>query len=153
LQRARAAIAGVHGGGEIAEPDDPDVREVIERYMAAFEAADVNGLVQLLSSDAVLEMPPVPLWYLGARDYGLFMHRVFEMRGPDWHMRRLTANGQPALAAYAAEPGGGYLRHTLQVFTVSSGRVTRNVAFADQAVLEMFGLPERIPRGNVNPDR
>jgi len=53
-------------------------------------------------------MPPVPLWCRGSRDYGLFKRRVFEMRGPGWAMRQLTANGQPALAAYAPEPGGGH---------------------------------------------
>jgi RNA polymerase sigma-70 factor, ECF subfamily len=46
-------------------------------------------------------MPPVPLWYRGSRDYGLFMDRVFKTRGTGWGMGRLTANGQPALAAYA----------------------------------------------------
>jgi RNA polymerase sigma-70 factor (ECF subfamily) len=110
----------------------------------AFEAADVPGLVRLLADDAILEMPPVPLWYRGSRDYGLFMHRVFEMRGPGWAVRVLTANGQPALAAYAPEPGGGHRLHTLQVLTVAGGRVTRNVVFADPAVFEAFDLPRRI---------
>ncbi len=153
LQRARAAVASVPDKGEIAEPDEPEARDVIEQYAAAFEAADVAGLVQLLTDDAVLEMPPVPLWYLGSHDYGLFLHRVFEMRGKGWRVRQLTANGQPALAAYAPDPGGGHVRHTLQVFTVAGGRVRRNVVFADPAVLEMFGLPERIPRGSFGPDR
>ncbi len=147
LQRARAAVADARAEGEIAEPADPDVRAVIEQYVAAFEAADVTGLVRLLTHDVVLEMPPVPLWYLGTHDYGLFMRRVFEMRGTGWRIRQLTANGQPALAAYAPEPDGGHRRHTLQVFTVANGRVVHNVVFADPAVLELFGLPERIPRG------
>ena len=96
---------------------------MIERYVQAFEAADVPALVGLLTDDAVLEMPPVPLWYRGSGDYGRFMRRVFEMRGPGWAMRQLTANGQPALAAYAPEPDGGHRLHTLQVFTVTGGRV------------------------------
>jgi len=86
----------------------------------------------------------VPLWYRGSRDYGRFMHRVFEMRGPGWAIRQLTANGQPALAAYAPEPGGGHRLHTLQVFTVTGGRVARNVVFADPAVFEAFDLPGQI---------
>jgi hypothetical protein len=56
------------------------------------------------------------------------MRRVFEMRGTGWGVRRLTANGQPALAAYAPEPGGGHRLHTLQVFTVTGGRVARSLA-------------------------
>jgi RNA polymerase sigma-70 factor, ECF subfamily len=105
LQRARSAIADAGDLGEVTEPDDPGVRAVIEGYVRAFEAADVPALVRLLTDEAVLEMPPVPLWYRGSRDYGLFLRRVFEMRGTGWRMRRLTANGQPALAAYAPGPG------------------------------------------------
>lgn len=145
LQRARGALADVGDIGEVTEPDDPQVRAVIEQYVRAFEAADVPGLVRLVTDDAVLEMPPVPLWYRGSRDYGLFMRRVFEMRGPGWVMRYLTANGQPALAAYAPEPYGGHLQHSLQVFTVTGGRVARNVVFAGPGVFEAFGLPGQIP--------
>ncbi len=144
LQRARAALAGVGDAGELSEPDDREVRAVIQRYVRAFEAADVTALVRLLADDAILEMPPVPLWYRGARDYGLFIERVFRMRGGGWGMRQLTANGQPALAAYAPEPGGGRRLHTLQVFTVAGGRVTHNAVFGDPHVLEGFALPLRV---------
>jgi RNA polymerase sigma-70 factor, ECF subfamily len=153
LQRARGALVDVGDIGEVAEPDDPRVRAVIEQYVRAFEAADVPGLVRLVTDDAVLEMPPVPLWYRGSRDYGLFMRRVFEMRGPGWVMRYLTANGQPALAAYAPEPYGGHLQHSLQVFTVTGGRVARNVVFAGPGVFEAFGLPGQIPAGQSRRPR
>ncbi|HEX8054870.1 MAG TPA: sigma-70 family RNA polymerase sigma factor [Thermoleophilaceae bacterium] len=144
LQRARGALAETRDVDEVTEPDDPRARAIVDRYVDAFEAADVPGLVRLLADDAVLEMPPVPLWYRGSREYGLFMRRVFDMRGLGWAMRQLTANGQPALAAYAPEPGGGHALHTLQVLTVTGGRVARNVVFAHPSVLAAFGLPERI---------
>jgi RNA polymerase sigma-70 factor (ECF subfamily) len=147
LQRARAALADTGAADEVTEPEDPGVRAVIGRYVQAFEAADVPALVRLLADEAVLEMPPVPLWYRGCRDYGLFMRRVFNMRGPGWAMRHLTANGQPALAAYAPEPGGGHRLHTLQVFTVTGGRVSRNVVFADPRVFEAFELPGQLSSG------
>jgi RNA polymerase sigma-70 factor (ECF subfamily) len=153
LQRARAALADLGDTGEVTEPDDPEVRAVIQRYVRAFEAADVPALVQLLTDEAVMEMPPVPLWYRGSRDYGLFMRRLFEMRGTGWGMRHLTANGQPALAAYAPEPGGGRSLHTLQVFTVTGGRVARNVVFADPRVFEAFDLPRQISPGEFRPAR
>ncbi|MBO0807570.1 MAG: sigma-70 family RNA polymerase sigma factor [Actinobacteria bacterium] len=153
LQRARAGLADVGDAGEIVEPVDPEARAVIGRYVRAFETADVPGLVKLLTDDAVLEMPPVPLWYRGSRDYGLFIRRVFEMRGAGWAMRRLTASGQPALAAYAPEPGGGHRLHTLQAFTITGGRVARNVVFADPAVFEAFGLAGRIPAGDFRRTR
>ncbi|NAS20280.1 sigma-70 family RNA polymerase sigma factor [Herbidospora sp. NEAU-GS84] len=144
LQRARAALAGMADATEIAEPGDPETRAVIDRYMRAFEAADVPGLVRLLADDVAMEMPPVPLWFRGRRDYGAFMRRVFELRGGGWAMTRLTANGQPALAAYAPAPGAGLRPHSLQVFTVAGGRITRNVVFADPDVFTVFGLPEEI---------
>jgi RNA polymerase sigma-70 factor, ECF subfamily len=153
LQRARAALAETGAADEVTEPDDPGVRAVIGRYVEAFEAADVPALVRLLADEAVLEMPPVPLWYRGSRDYGLFMLRVFEMRGPGWTVRQLTANGQPALAAYAPEPGGGRRLHTLQVFAVTRGRVSRNVVFADPRVFEAFDLPGQISSGEFGRPR
>ena len=104
LQRARAALADAGDAGEVSEPDDPGVRAVIGRYVQAFEAADVPALVRLLTDQAVLEMPPVPLWYRGSRDYGLFMRRVFQTRGTGWGIRQLTANGQPALPPTRRSP-------------------------------------------------
>ena len=144
LQRARAALAEAGDGGEITEPGDSQVRAVIDQYVRAFEAADVPALVRLVTDEAVLEMPPVPLWYRGRRDYGLFIRRVFQMRGTGWRMTDLTANGQPALAAYAPEPSGGHRLHTLQVFTVTGSRVACNVVFADPRVFEAFELPGQI---------
>jgi len=146
LQRARAALAGADGLDEVPEPDDPEVRAAVDRYVEAFEAADVPRLVRLLTDQAVLEMPPVPLWYRGRDRYGRFLERVFEMRGPGWLMTRLTANGQPALAAYSPQPGGGHRLHTLQVLTVLGGLVAHNVVFADPAVFATFDLPTEIPR-------
>ncbi|MEW2520379.1 sigma-70 family RNA polymerase sigma factor [Actinacidiphila alni] len=150
LQRARAALAdaGVGGAADVDEPDDPGVRAVVRRYARAFEAADVPELVRLLTDDAVLEMPPVPLWYRGSRDYGLFMDRVFRTRGTGWATTPLTANGQPAFAAYAPEPDGGLGLHTLQVLTVAGGRIARNTVFADPRVFGAFGLPPRISSGD-----
>jgi RNA polymerase sigma-70 factor, ECF subfamily len=75
------------------------------------------------------------------------------MRGPGWGIRQLTANGQPALAAYAPEPGGGHRLHTLQVVTVTGSRVARNVVFADPAVFESFDLPRQISFSEFRPPR
>lgn len=144
LQRARVALADVGDAGEVTEPDDPRVRAVIQQYVRAFEAADVPALVRLLTDEAVLEMPPVPLWYRGSRDYGRFLDRVFRTRGTGWRMTRLSANGQPALAAYAPQPDGTHRLHTLQVLTVAGGRVAHNVVFADPGVFEAFDLPEQL---------
>ena len=144
LQRARAALTDVGDDDTIAEPDDPGAREVVDSYLRAFEAADVPALVRLLADAVVLEMPPVPLWFSGTGHYGAFMRWVFELRGTDWALTRLAANGQPALAAYASAPDGDRWLHSLQVFTVTGGRITRNVVFTDPQVLDTFDLPRRI---------
>ena len=94
----------------------------------------------------------------GSRDYGRFMRRVFEMRG--YGLGRDAASpptGQPALAAYApgeARAGRGRSRlHTLQVFTVTGGRVAHNVVFADPRVFEAFGLPRQISSDEFRRER
>jgi RNA polymerase sigma-70 factor (ECF subfamily) len=158
LQRARATLAdAMPREDDLGDPEDAAVRDTVERYVRAFEAADVEGIVRLLTTDVVMEMPPVPLWFRGPEDYGRFMRRVFTMRGPGWRMvpvgangqpaRAAGANGQPALAAYAPESGGGLRLHTLQVLTVGSGGVARNVVFQDAGVFAAFGLPTELSPG------
>ena len=154
LQRARLAMRSVAEPGALREPGDADQRAVIDRYARAFEAADVPALVRLLTEDAVLEMPPVPLWFRGAEHYGLFMQRTFRMRGAGWITRPLTANGQPALACYSAQeagavsadgvlaPDAGYQAHSLQVFALDADRIAANVVFVDPGLFAVFGLPE-----------
>ncbi|MCU1615370.1 MAG: rpoE [Frankiales bacterium] len=141
LQRARATLAdAAPSEEELTDPDDVSVRATVERYVRAFEAADVAALVRLLTADVVLEMPPVPLWYRGPEDYGRFIARVFAMRGSGWRMLPLGANGQPALAAYAPETDGSLRLHTLQVLTVSRQGIEHNVVFQDPGVFSAFGL-------------
>ncbi|MEV5299834.1 sigma-70 family RNA polymerase sigma factor [Amycolatopsis methanolica] len=143
LQRARAGLS-VAALEDLAPSGDPAARRTVEAYVRAFEAADVDALVELLTHDAVLEMPPVPLWYRGRDDYAAFIRRVFAMRGVGWRMVPTGANGQPAVAAYAPDPAGGHRLHTLQVFTVAGGRISRTVVFQDPAVFAAFDLPTAV---------
>lgn len=158
LQRARATMreAGAAAEAEhVRESGDARQRAVIERYARAFEAADVAALVRLLAEDAILEMPPTPLWVRGREDYGRFLRRVFRMRPTGWTCVPTEANGQPALACYHADPAAGLRRaHSLQVVTVDPagafagglGLVTTNVAFTDPGLFPAFGLPQVLPR-------
>jgi RNA polymerase sigma-70 factor (ECF subfamily) len=142
LQRARAGLSGATlTESQIAEPDDGAIRDIVDRYIRSFEAGDVDTLVTLLTDDAVLEMPPVPLWYLGRVDYGRFIARVFALRGSDWRMIPTSANGQPAVAAYCRGDDGDHQLHTLQVFTVTSAGISHNVVFQDPGVFAAFELP------------
>ncbi|MCP2328680.1 RNA polymerase sigma-70 factor (ECF subfamily) [Hamadaea flava] len=141
LQRARAGLSAAGPvADEMAEPAD-DVRKTVDRYVEAFEAADVDRLVELLSADVVLEMPPVPLWYRGAADYGRFMARVYDLRGRVWRTASVGANTQPAVAAYCADDEGVLRLHTLQVFTVQDGRIAHTYVFQHPEVFTAFNLP------------
>jgi RNA polymerase sigma-70 factor (ECF subfamily) len=97
----------------------------------------------LLTEDVVLEMPPVLNWYMGRENYVQFMARAFEMRGTDWRMLPVAANGQPAVAAYV-RAGVGYEMHSLQVFSVTKSGLRRNVVYVDPAVFAAFDVPSRL---------
>lgn len=139
LQRARATLRTAGQAlDDLREPADPDERDVVRRYLEAFEAADVPALTRLLADDVTLEMPPVALWLAGRDHYRAFIHRVFAMRGTGWRLHPVRANGSTALATYAPSPDGGVQAHSLQVFTVAHGLIRRCVTFADPAALSPF---------------
>jgi RNA polymerase sigma-70 factor (ECF subfamily) len=140
LQRARTRLDAIDQDA-IIEPDDAGGRAVIDRYVTAFQNADLGALRGLLVADAVLEMPPVLNWYVGRDSYARFIARSYAMRGIDWRTLPIGANGQPALAAYARAADGVYRAHTLQVFTVRQGAITRNTVFQDERLFTAFGLP------------
>jgi RNA polymerase sigma-70 factor, ECF subfamily len=145
LQRARARLEEVGvDEDQIDEPSDPDRRALIDRYVTAFEKADVVALERLLTDDAVLEMPPVLNWFVGREAYGRFIAHLFAMRGSDWRMVPTAANGQPAVAAYLRGRNGAYHVHTLQVFTVTESGISHNVVFQDSSLFATFRLPPRL---------
>ena len=151
LQRARTRVkeVGVRQEG-VSEPSAAEQRAWVDRYMKAFELADVEGLKRLLTEDVVMEMPPMLNWFAGRDNYGLFMGWVFEAAGTDWYLKTVTANGQPGFAAYR-RVGGGYELHTLQIFTVTAEGISRNSVFQDSEVFASFGLPAGLDaQGPVN---
>ena len=85
LQRARTRVkeAGVRQE-RLSEPSAAEQRAWVDRYMKAFEHADVEGLKRLLTEDVLMEMPPMLNWFVGRGNYGLFMEWVFEEAGTDW---------------------------------------------------------------------
>jgi RNA polymerase sigma-70 factor (ECF subfamily) len=131
---------------DLREPADPDERDVVERYLAAFEAADIPRLTRLLADDVVLEMPPVALWLAGRDHYRKFMERVFVRRGTGWRLLPVRVNGGTGLAAYVLDPATGEARaHSVQVFEVSGGLIRRCVTFADPALFALFPLSPTMP--------
>ncbi|WP_214414563.1 sigma-70 family RNA polymerase sigma factor [Sphaerisporangium fuscum] len=145
LQRARGRLGeAAPAEDRIGEPSDRQARELVERYVTAFQNADLAALERLLTEDAVLEMPPFLNWYAGRTAYLGFIARVFALRGTRWRMLPVAANGQPAVAAYALGEDGAYHLHTLQVFTVTGRGVSRNTVFQDTPVFTAFALPETL---------
>jgi RNA polymerase sigma-70 factor (ECF subfamily) len=144
LQRARARMqeAGLRQE-PLIELSAAEQRSWVDRYMKAFEDADVEGLKRLLTEDVVMEMPPMVNWFAGPGNYGLFMEWVFDQAGTDWHLKAVAANGQPGFAAYR-QVGGGYELHTVQIFTVTAEGISRNTVFQESEVFASFGLAARL---------
>jgi RNA polymerase sigma-70 factor (ECF subfamily) len=141
LQRARAQLSSAEVLTEsVLEPSAPERRMLVDRYVEAFERADVAALQALLTDEAILEMPPLSIWLRGRADYARFVQRVFDMRGRDWRVSLTAANGQPAFAAYAASGDGTHALHTLQVLDVTARGISRNVVYQDPRLLARFGL-------------
>jgi RNA polymerase sigma-70 factor (ECF subfamily) len=139
LQRARARLTEVGVDPDAETESPPEQRAVVERYVEAFEHADVAALTALLADEVVLEMPPMWNWYAGATAYAGFMDRVYRTRGTDWRSVPVWANGEAGFAAYCA----GTL-HTVQLLTVSGGRVLRTSVFQHPDVLALFDLPPQL---------
>jgi RNA polymerase sigma-70 factor, ECF subfamily len=142
LQRARAKLAEAGlAEGDVLETDDPRSREIVDKYIAAFEKADVSALASLLTADVVLEMPPFYNWYAGRDDYLRFVARVFAQRGTDWRVLLVAANVQPGIALYRGDGQGAHRLHTLHVITVTALGISHNRVFSDDDLFAAFGLP------------
>ena len=144
LRRARASVdaSGTHPD-RISEIPQAEQRILIDRYMSAFLAADVERLKQLLADDVLMEMPPMLNWFVGRQNYGAFMEWVFQAAGTDWQLTSIAANGQPGFAAYQ-RIGETYKLHTLQLFTVAPDGISRNSVFQDDEVFSSMRLPSEL---------
>ena len=140
LQRARARLEQVAPAPDlVTEPAEPQVRALLDRYIAAFENADAAALQQLLRADATLELPPSPAWFTGD---DAAAHAVAGLGSPgDWRMIPVIASGQPAAAAYRRGGDGAYQGYGVVVLTATSTGIARITVFADPGLLPRFGLP------------
>jgi RNA polymerase sigma-70 factor (ECF subfamily) len=146
LQRARATIAA-RGLSEERQPDrmDEQQRELVARYVKAFESYDMDSLTSLLHEDALWNMPPYELWLKTHDDI------VRWCLGPGIGCKgsRLIpvgANGQPAFGQYKPSPDGSILEPwSVQVLEVSGDRLAGITFFLDTGRLfPLFGLPARL---------
>ncbi|MFI0449921.1 sigma-70 family RNA polymerase sigma factor [Actinomadura sp. 6N118] len=144
LQRARAQLEQVAPEQDaLAEPTDPEQRELLERYAAAFEKADIEGLVKLFKEDAAWEMPPFPEWFVGPEAIGRLIQAQCRPGPGDIIMVPTSANGQPAFGMYKRDDDGVHRAFQLQVLSINpDGAVAHVGVFFDLSLFELFGLPQ-----------
>jgi RNA polymerase sigma-70 factor (ECF subfamily) len=117
-------------------------------FAEAFESGDVDQIVELLTDDAWLTMPPQTLGYQGPRAISRFLSTV--PAGGQLDRFRLVAtraNGQPAFGFYLKDPQCPIARAAgLMVLTLEGGRISAITAFHDTSVFPQFGLPRTLRR-------
>ncbi len=145
LQRARATIATADTAAGAGAPLDDAQKSLLARYVAAFEAYDLEALTALLHDDATLSMPPLPLWLRGHDDITAWMSGTGSgCRGS--RLVSVTANGMPAFGQYRPSRGGaGHDPWALIVLETSAGRIAAVNNFLDtERLFPLFGLPPRL---------
>jgi RNA polymerase sigma-70 factor (ECF subfamily) len=144
LQRARGRLAEISPAEEdAAEPDDAQRRELIDRYCAAFESADVAALTELLRADITLEMPPLPMWFMGRDRVMHFLTTRALAKPGDVVMLPTAANGQAAVAEYRRSDDDVMRAHSIHVLGTDSAGIGAITVFLDPALFPAFGLPPR----------
>jgi RNA polymerase sigma-70 factor (TIGR02960 family) len=147
LKRARASLQHRVPPAEERKPppapDSPSEQELVARFVRAYEAADLDAVVALLTHDVGISMPPIPLEYEGRDVVARFYASIFRS-GRRFDLVPTRANGQPAFGAYLRAPSG--IRHGtgLLVLTLTGDQICAVTRF-DTTVLPWFGLPRSLP--------
>jgi RNA polymerase sigma-70 factor, ECF subfamily len=162
LQRARKAVderlPAESQQATLRALGDKQIEELVETYMRAWEAGDVETIVAMLSEDVTLAMPPMPTWFRGREGVTGFLTQIafadqerrrqlVSFAGEQRRVRLVPtrANGQPAFAAYYwNDDAGAYVPRALQVLTLRNDEIIDITGFADAALLRPFDLPERL---------
>jgi RNA polymerase sigma-70 factor (ECF subfamily) len=152
LRRARAQLAqALPAEDELAEPDEPGRRALLERFAAAIENADASALAELLREDAVLEMPPLLTWFAGRQAVTRFAASHLLTEPGRLRLIPVMANGQVAFAVYQREPDGAYHTHAVLVPTVTRTGIARIVSFRNPGLFASFGLPQEYRAAGLIP--
>ena len=147
LQRARAALETDRAYADRApRPTAAEERDVARRFAEALVAADVDGVIALLTDDAWLSMPPAPHEYHGADAIRSFLRASFDYRGTRrLHLVPARANTQPAFGSYVTDPGRGVATPAgLYVLTVAGRQICAATRFHLDEIYPRFGLPETL---------
>jgi RNA polymerase sigma-70 factor (TIGR02960 family) len=150
LKRARANLRQRRPTTNDREPppacDSPSEDAIVAKFVVAWESADLDALVTLLTDDVFVSMPPMPFEYQGRDVVTRFCASIFHA-DRRFDLIPTRANGQPAFGAYVRAPTG--IRHGtgLYVLTLTGGRISAMTRF-DNSVLPSFGLPRSLPSPN-----
>ena len=133
LQRARTNVGRPPGQGA-ARLGRAAERDLVQRYMAAWEHGDVEALVALLKDDAQLSMPPLPEWYVGVAAIADFFRWATAADGPGpYRLVERRANGWPAFQVYARQEP-----FVLQVVELDADRISRMTSFMNPRLFEYW---------------
>jgi hypothetical protein len=137
LQRARATLeARLPAGREHAPPPgSPRERQLASRFAAAVETSDIDAVLDLLTSDAWLTMPPEPYEYQGRAAIARFLHHRASLRGAPLRLAPTRANPQPAFGCYRPCPQARIARPCgMIVLTLEDDRICAITWFSDSSV-------------------
>jgi RNA polymerase sigma-70 factor (ECF subfamily) len=146
LQRARATLETADLQAVDASPMDPANRELLARYVEAFERYDMDALTSLIQEDATQSMPPYDMWLHGRDDiFTWWLGPGAGCRGSRV-VPTVAANGSPAFGQYKpSESGSGYDPWALQVLELKDGQIVELTFFLDtDRIFPLFGLPPRL---------
>jgi RNA polymerase sigma-70 factor (ECF subfamily) len=150
LSRARESVRATAGRPQPGR-SEPRVREFLERYVRAWQLADIDGFVQLIAEDIQFSMPPLTAWFEGRQAVAAFIENaVFAPARPHGvHLRAGRCNGQPAFATYQPDRQGRLVASGLQVLQLTSvgGQplITALVSYRDPALAIRCELPAVLP--------
>lgn len=148
LHRARTAVSRRYGSSSQAVPRAPTesglLRSLLERYVKAWESADVAGLVALLREDAIVAMPP-GITIAGSGAIGIFLaDSVFGGR-TRVRLVPVRANGGPGFVIYSGSTSDVLFRaYAVQLVDLGESGIARISVFTDQRLVTWFGLPEAL---------
>ncbi len=146
LHRARTTLADQGRKADVSACTlDKGTQSQLDRYVRAWETADVNTLLALLKDDATFSMPPIPSWYRGRESIGgLVSATVFsgDANGR-WRLLPTHANQQQALGLYR-QTQTGYGGYGIQVLTFADGEIADIITFRNPGLMQYFSLPDVI---------
>ncbi|RMI33003.1 RNA polymerase subunit sigma-70 [Nocardia stercoris] len=143
LKRARANLGRHRAPGLPPAAGSAVENSVVDRFVRAYESADLAALLELLTDDVFVSMPPLPFEYHGREAALRFCAAVFGS-GRRFDLLPSRANGQPAFGAYLRDPTGTRPATGLFVLTLRADKICAMTRF-DKGVLPWFGLPVSLP--------